>query len=96
MRQFEAIENSFYLHESGFKVYMPVASRVERWKAERSWAKMEDLKMRFEDLKMKMRTQNKVFTDQKIPKKPPSCQVRYLLRISYISRHVQFSEVIKN
>ena len=40
-------------------------------------------------------TKAKVFTDQEKSKKPPSCQVRYLLRISYISRHMQFSDAIK-
>ena len=48
--------------------------------------------MKYEDA----HTKTKVFTDQEIPKKLPSCQVRYLVRISYISRHMQFSEVIKN
>ena len=47
--------------------------------------------MKYEDTNTKTR----VFTDQEIPKKPPGCQVSYLLRISYISRHVQFSEVLK-
>ena len=51
-----------------------------------------EIALKYEDV----HTKTEVFTDQEIPKKPPSCQVRYLLRISYLSRHVQFSEVIKN
>ena len=50
-----------------------------------------NITMKYEDTN----TKTKVFTDQEIPKKPPGCQVSYLLRISYISRHVQFSEVLK-
>ena len=50
--------------------------------------KQYNIIMKYEDTD----TKTKVFTDQEIPKKPSGCQVRYLLRISYISRHVQFSK----
>ena len=49
--------------------------------------------MKYEDTD----TKTKVFTDQEIPKKPSGCQVRYLLRISYIRKQTCaiFKEVIK-